>query len=126
VSKAPHAESLGSLVLCSIRRSTLTPYPRRVTLNRKSMSHTATILILVVLAGCAPRVTSSAVQAPNPNGCYVFVYENPDFSGARSVFNGPRRFRTFTPPTRRGLPSAHEAVWSGPAAMADARCREMA
>jgi hypothetical protein len=67
------------------------------------MSHVA-LLIVIALAGCPPRMRSAVVQAPNPNGCYVFVYENAQLSGARYVFNGPRRFRTFNPTIREGEP----------------------
>src|SRR5687767_4413438 len=30
-------------------------------------------------------------RAPNPNGCYVIVYERPDYQGAGEVLNGPLR-----------------------------------
>jgi hypothetical protein len=64
------------------------------------------ILTVVVIAGGASRVTSSVVQAPNPNGCYAYVYENPAFGGARYILNGPARFRTL----KRTL-SAGELGW---------------
>jgi hypothetical protein len=54
------------------------------------------ILMLVLLVGCVPLRASAIFQAPNPNGCYVYVYENAEFSGAKYVFNGPARFRTLS------------------------------
>jgi hypothetical protein len=30
--------------------------------------------------------------APNPNGCYVFVYEQADWRGERVVLNGPGKW----------------------------------
>jgi hypothetical protein len=50
-------------------------------------------LVAVVLLH-TPTLTLTVVQAPNPNGCYVYVYENAEFGGARYVLNGPARFRT--------------------------------
>ena len=46
------------------------------------------------IAGCAskpPRV-GLALPQPNPNGCYVFVYDQPEWQGARVVLNGPDRW----------------------------------
>jgi hypothetical protein len=49
------------------------------------------IVGLVVLAGCAstPSQVSYSPPAPNPNGCYVFVFERPEWQGARVMLNGP-------------------------------------
>ena len=49
---------------------------------------------MVLLAGCAstPLPEGLAVPAPNPNGCYVFVYDRPDWQGARAVLNGPDKW----------------------------------
>ena len=76
------------------------------------MPHFLAALILIVLAGSTPRVTSSVVQAPDPNGCHVFVYENAEFSGARYVLNGPRRFRTLNPTLGGGEPSWNNRIRS--------------
>jgi Beta/Gamma crystallin len=55
------------------------------------------VVALVVLAGCArePRRFGLGVPAPNPNGCYVFVYDRPDWQGAGVVLNGPARCRSW-------------------------------
>jgi len=49
------------------------------------------IVGLVVLAGCAstPSQVSYSLPAPNPNGCYVFVFDRPEWQGARVLLNGP-------------------------------------
>ena len=52
------------------------------------------LLMVVALVSCAPTVTRSVVLAPNPNGCYVIVYDQAGFSGARQVVNGPARLST--------------------------------
>jgi len=58
------------------------------------MSRAVTILIAVLLGGSASEVTSSPGQAPNPSGCFVYVYEKADYLGEKTVLNGPARFRT--------------------------------
>jgi peptidase inhibitor family I36 len=49
---------------------------------------------MVGLAACggAPPRIGLGLPAPNPNGCYVFVYEKPDWKGAGVVLNGPERW----------------------------------
>jgi hypothetical protein len=32
------------------------------------------------------------MRAPNPNGCYVMLFEQPSFAGSEDVLNGPRRW----------------------------------
>jgi len=51
-------------------------------------------VVLVVLAGCAskPSRVGLAFPQPNPNGCYVFVYEQPEWQGAGVVLNGPDKW----------------------------------
>jgi hypothetical protein len=56
---------------------------------------TFAVIALVVLAGCGarePRRFGLGVPAPNPNGCYVFIYDRPDWQGAGVVLNGPARW----------------------------------
>jgi hypothetical protein len=52
------------------------------------------VIALIVLGGCAhePRRSGLGVSAPNPNGCYVFLYDRPDWQGAGVVLNGPARW----------------------------------
>ena len=52
------------------------------------------VVSLVVLAGCAsqPARIGLGLPAPNPNGCYVFAYDKPDWQGAGVVLNGPGRW----------------------------------
>jgi hypothetical protein len=49
-------------------------------------------VVLVLEAGCARPAPSIGLPAPNPNGCYVAVFEQPDFRGVGDVFNGPVRW----------------------------------
>jgi hypothetical protein len=51
---------------------------------------------LVVLAGCAsdPVQLGVSLPAPNPNGCYVFVYDRAAWQGARVLLNGPDKWST--------------------------------
>jgi hypothetical protein len=51
-------------------------------------------MAMVVVAGCAstPPEVGFRTPAPNPNGCYVFVYERPEWQGERVVLNGPDKW----------------------------------
>jgi hypothetical protein len=51
-------------------------------------------VLLVIAAACARPPRPSGLPAPNPNGCYVIVYEQQDFMGIGDVFNGPARWPT--------------------------------
>jgi hypothetical protein len=49
----------------------------------------------VVLDACSSRVDVRPLGSrtmPDPRGCYVLVYELPDFMGAREFINGPRSY----------------------------------
>ena len=37
------------------------------------------------------------MTAPNPNGCYVKVFDQPELRGAADFLNGPRRYSTLAP-----------------------------
>lgn len=52
------------------------------------------IIALFVLAGCAgtPSRVGFSLPAPNPNGCYVFVYDRPEWQGSRVLLNGPDKW----------------------------------
>jgi hypothetical protein len=76
------------------------------------MPHLFAMLMLLVLAGSTARVSSSVMQAPNPDGCHVFVYEQAEFSGARYVLNGPRRFRTLNSTLGAGEPDWNNRIRS--------------
>ncbi len=55
----------------------------------------AVVIVLIAVAGCAhepPRRSGLGVSAPNPNGCYVFLYDRSDWQGAGVVLNGPARW----------------------------------
>ena len=51
------------------------------------------LLATLTSAGCASApVVESSGPAPNPNGCYAFVYDQPDLRGDRVVLNGPSKW----------------------------------
>ena len=54
------------------------------------------ILGAAMLCGCAKEYAPGGLGgwAPNPNGCYVFVYDQADWRGERVVLNGPGKWRT--------------------------------
>ena len=56
--------------------------------------HRFAIVVLLQCAACAHPVTRQGLRAPNPNGCYAIVYEQPAFGGAGDVLNGPRQLST--------------------------------
>ena len=64
------------------------------------------IVTLFALAGCAHPVIRPALRAPNPNGCYAIIYENPGFEGAGDVLNGPTRL-----PLLEQVPQTNEVNW---------------
>src|SRR5205809_666282 len=49
------------------------------------------IVAILQVAACAHPVTHPRLRAPNPNGCYAIVFEEPSFGGAGDVLNGPAR-----------------------------------
>ncbi len=50
------------------------------------------IVTLIASSGCARPAPSVPLPAPNPNGCYVMVFEQPEFSGSGDVLNGPGKW----------------------------------
>ena len=54
----------------------------------------AVVVVMIAIAGCAhePRRSGLGVSAPNPNGCYVFLYDRSDWQGAGVVLDGPARW----------------------------------
>ena len=49
-----------------------------------------------MLTGCAkePVLGGLGGNAPNPNGCYVFVYDQENWRGQRVVLNGPGKWQS--------------------------------
>jgi hypothetical protein len=60
------------------------------------MTRRACIVAVVLLTACSSRsVITPAVRSvtmPAPDGCYVLVYEGPQFTGAHEFLNGPRKY----------------------------------
>jgi hypothetical protein len=52
------------------------------------------LIVLLAATGCASPQTAGRgrLPAPNPNGCYVIVYEGMEYRGIGDVFNGPGRW----------------------------------
>jgi hypothetical protein len=63
-------------------------------------------ITLLVLTGCAQPVPYRGLRAPNPNGCYAIVYEQPSFGGAGDVLNGPARL-----PGLEQVPETNHTNW---------------
>ena len=53
-------------------------------------------LAACVPAGCAkaPVLGGLGGNAPNPNGCYVFIYDQDNWRGERAVLNGPGKWQS--------------------------------
>jgi hypothetical protein len=49
-----------------------------------------------MLAGCAkePVLGGLGGNAPNPNGCYIFIYDQENWHGQRVVLNGPGKWQS--------------------------------
>ena len=49
-----------------------------------------------MLGGCAkePVLGGLGGNAPNPNGCYVFLYDQENWRGKRVVLNGPGKWQS--------------------------------
>ena len=61
---------------------------------RRAVACVVTALCLGAM-GCAARAVNSRGGAmPDPGGCYVEVYDQPEFMGAREFINGPARHAT--------------------------------
>jgi hypothetical protein len=61
---------------------------------RSLVSRTTLIILVIAAAGCGGRSPDLNIQspAPNPNGCYVMVFDQPFFGGVSDVFNRPGRW----------------------------------
>jgi hypothetical protein len=61
---------------------------------RVSRCCTVITLVAAAVAGCAkqPVLEGLGGSAPNPNGCYAFVYDRADWQGERAVLNGPGKW----------------------------------
>jgi hypothetical protein len=58
----------------------------------------AAFLIISACAASSPNGGGTSLvrgmTAPNPNGCYVKVFDQPQFRGAADFLNGPMRYST--------------------------------
>jgi hypothetical protein len=61
----------------------------------------AAMFALVIGCGCASSSSNGGgtslvrgMTAPNPNGCYVKVFDQPQLRGAADFLNGPMRYST--------------------------------
>ena len=89
----------------------------------------ACVVFVVVIAfyGCAHGRGEEPFRSatmPDPGGCYVLVYEQPQFMGAREFINGPVKYATlkdlpFRANWRRRIrsvqvgPTASVTIWEG-------------
>jgi hypothetical protein len=63
-------------------------------------------IVLAAAVSCARPIVDAWPAAPNPNGCYVTVFDAPQFVGVRDVWNGPGRW-----PTLDGLQRTRRQGW---------------
>ena len=98
----------GDVSPCRSRDRVIRLAPRMVTTHPGLVERCCFVVALsVALSSCArePRRVGLGLPAPNPNGCYVFVYDGPDWQGAGVVLNGPARW-----PSLEGL-RANQENW---------------
>jgi len=52
------------------------------------------LILLALVAGvsCSHPTLNAYPPSPNPNGCYVIVFDHPKFLGIQDVWNGPGRW----------------------------------
>ena len=70
--------------------------------SRTNRSSTAAVLFAaLIISGCASSGQNGGgtslvrgMTAPNPNGCYVKVFDQPQLRGAANFLNGPMRYST--------------------------------
>ena len=65
----------------------------RLHLGRDLRYVAAAFLLGICACSHQPPRVGLGGPAPNPNGCYAFVYDRPEFRGDRVVLNGPERWR---------------------------------
>jgi hypothetical protein len=58
------------------------------------MMRRSILLVFIVVASCGRPPVRVQLPAPNPNGCYVMVFDQPEFRGIGDVWNGPGRWST--------------------------------
>ena len=60
------------------------------------LKNLATPLVIALTAAsslaCASAPPAMLMHAPNPNGCYLMLFERPGFEGANDVLNGPGKW----------------------------------
>ena len=67
----------------------------------------ALITAMLAAAACGRPHLRAAIPAPHPNGCYVMLYERPNFQGIGDVLDGPGEWQTL-----KRLPHPRED-WAG-------------
>jgi hypothetical protein len=74
-----------------------------------TVSVRTTIVLALVLAGiaCASSTPRVAMRAPNPNGCYVMLFQERGFQSDADVLNGPGRWATLDE-----LPETNHMRWA--------------
>lgn len=70
-------------------------------LRTKQAAIVAAVFAFLIVCGCASSSSKGGgtslvrgMTAPNPNGCYVKVFEEPQLRGAADFLNGPMRYST--------------------------------
>jgi hypothetical protein len=56
------------------------------------MTRVAVALVLLIPVACGAPPLRIPMRSPNPNGCYVMVFEGRGFESYADVLNGPNRW----------------------------------
>jgi hypothetical protein len=80
------------------------------------------LILLAVVGGvsCSHPTVNAYPASPNPNGCYVIVFDRPKYLGIQDVWNGPGRWSSLDGLTRvrsEGWRNEIRSLRVGPEAM---------
>jgi hypothetical protein len=80
------------------------------------------VVVVSVVVGCGTGSSPGrSYTMPNPDGCYLQVWDGPDFNGASEFINGPRRYEHLRDlPGRLSWKGRIRSVRVGPTARATA------
>src|SRR5688572_11425915 len=79
------------------------------------------LMVSLISAACGSAPVQVGMNAPDPGGCYIRVYDSERFRGTSDFINGPRRHATLgSLPNRSNWNDRIRSVQVGPSATATA------